>query len=393
MKKLNSTDFNVLALFLLISCFLCFYGCGDISESDAPVYDYTSIASGSAHSVAVRTDGTLWAWGRNTSGQLGDGSGSNQDEPVQVGTGTDWEMVAAGANHSLAIKTDGTLWAWGNNTNGQLGDNSTTVRTTPVQIGSDTDWAMISGGGTHSLAIKTGGTLNAWGSNSDGQVGDDSGTQQAEPVQIGSDTDWDMVAAGRNHSMALKTNGELWAWGDNSQGQLGNNSTSDETEPLQIGTDTDWDMVAAGESHTVAIKTDGSLYAWGGNNDGQLGDDNAPTPSNEPIQIGTDTDWDTIMCGYKHTIGLKGDGTLWAWGNNAAGQLGNSDDTYTNVHAPEQIGTDTNWSAIAGGENFTLALKTVRSLWTSGDNSAGQLGDGNSPTDRNTFVRVSISTD
>ena len=171
------------------------------------------VAAGSQHSVAIHPDGTLWAWGEDVFGQLGDGTTNTERlAPVQVGTDKNWALIAADERHSFAIKTDGTLWAWGSNGNFQLGDGTATDRSTPVQIGTDTHWAAVAAGDSHSLAIKTDGTLWAWGNNQFGQLGFPPTVVQTAPVQIGTDRNWTSVAAGGAHSMAIKTDGTLWAW-------------------------------------------------------------------------------------------------------------------------------------------------------------------------------------
>jgi hypothetical protein len=179
------------------------------------------VAAGANHTVALRGDGTLWAWGDNSSGQLGDGSISRRTAPVQIGSATNWVGVAAGANHTVAPRGDGTLWAWGYNSSGQLGDGSTTPRTAPVQIGSATNWVGVAAGANHTVALRGDGTLWAWGDNGFGQLGNGSTTQRNAPVQIGSATDWVGVAAGIYHTVALRGDGTLWAWGYNGSGQLG----------------------------------------------------------------------------------------------------------------------------------------------------------------------------
>src|SRR3990170_1798433 len=236
----------------------------------------SQIAAGSYHTLAIKSDGTLWAWGYNYSGQLGDGTTSNKTTPVQIGTGTNWSQIAAGGYHSLAIKSDGTLWAWSGNSFGQLGDGtSRDYKTTPVQIGTGTNWSQIAAGDYHTLAIKSDGTLWAWGYNSYGQLGDGAsggGNYKTTPVQIGTGTNWSQIAAGGYHTLAIKSDGTLWAWGGNSFGQLGDGTSSDyKTTPVQIGTGTNWSQIAAGGYHTLAIKSDRTLWAWG-NYYGQLGD-------------------------------------------------------------------------------------------------------------------------
>ncbi|MFN9914375.1 MAG: RCC1 domain-containing protein, partial [Pirellulaceae bacterium] len=161
-------------------------------------FTWTDVSCGYQYGLAVRQDGTLWAWGRtDNNGSLGDGTNNYSASPIQIGTDTSWSKVYAGELHSMAIKTNGTLWAWGSNVYGYLGDGTQTGRNSPVQIGTGTDWASIALGDRHSLGIKTNGTLWAWGYNDQGQVGDGtSGNFRTSPIQIGTGTNWKSVAAG-----------------------------------------------------------------------------------------------------------------------------------------------------------------------------------------------------
>ncbi|MGI6595500.1 MAG: RCC1 domain-containing protein [Candidatus Ratteibacteria bacterium] len=289
--------------------------------------------------MALKEDGTLWAWGYNLHGQLGLGNTDNTDTPTQVGAATDWLDISAGSLHTIALKEDGTLWAWGYNYYGQLGLNdsgSGTERTIPTQVGTATNWYAISAGSSHTIALKEDGTLWAWGFNHYGQLGLDdsgSGTDRATPTQVGTDTDWLAISAGDNHTIALKEDGTLWAWGHNSSGQLGLDDTTKRVTPTQVGTDTNWLAISGGSTHTIALKEDGTLWAWGGNYYGQLGlgDSDTGTDRTIPTQVGTATNWYAISAGDDHTIALKEYGTLWAWGNNSNGQLGlgNTDNTDT----------------------------------------------------------------
>ena len=335
------------------------------------------IAAGGSHSLAIKTDGSLWAWGNNANGQLGDGTTISKFEPVQIGTESNWSMVSAGGDYSMAIKTDGTLWAWGNRARGQLGDGSTTGRMTePHQIGTDTDWVSISVGSSHTMAIKADSSLWAWGDNDQGRLGDSTSAHRSTPTQIGDDTNWGMVSAGSQHTTALKTDGTLWAWGFNSYGQLGGATTGTSSYiPLQIGTDTDWTAISStAGSHSLALKANGTLWAWGRNSQGQLGD-GSTVDKHEPTQITTETDWRSITAGSIHSAAIKLDGTLWAWGYNSYGTLG--DGTSTNRNNPTPIGTDTTWVSLAA-DSHTMAIKADGSLWTWGRNGNGRLGDGTS---------------
>jgi len=215
--------------------------------------NWDSISAGARHTVAIRADGTLW----------------DLRQHIQVGAAANWAYVSAGG-HAVGIKTDGTLWAWGDNRYGQLGNGTTTnsSRNTPVQIGTDTNWAFVSAGGSHTVAIRTDGTLWAWGSNTHGQLGAIWGecccdmNRSLVPIQIGTDSNWASVSAGENHTVAIRTDGTLWAWGDNRTGQLGDGTTIRRNIPVRIGTNNDWASVSA--CGTVAIREGGTLWAWGG---------------------------------------------------------------------------------------------------------------------------------
>jgi alpha-tubulin suppressor-like RCC1 family protein/PKD repeat protein len=344
---------------------------------------WKTIAAGATNTFALKTDGTLWGWGDNSLGQLGDGSYTNKNIPKKIGNANDWNIVSVGTKFTIALKTDGTLWAWGSNYYGQLGDGTTTTITIPKQIGTANDWQTIATGSGYTVALKKNGTLWTWGSNNYGQLGDGTTVRKINPVQIGTSTDWKTIAAGYGHTVAIKTDGSLWAWGDNDYGRLGDGTTTARTVPTRIGTSTDWKTIAAGYDHTVAIKTDGSIWAWGLGTYGQLGRSTAQETI--PTRIGTSTDWKTVGAGGDFTIALKTDGTLWGWGINSYGELGNG--TNTNSKVPIQIGLVNNWQTIATSSAHTVVLKTDDSLWTWGQNSDSQLGDGTN-SDKNVPIPI-----
>lgn len=272
---------------------------------------WKEIACGYQYALAIRQDNTLWAWGRiDNCYSLGDGTTSAQASPIQIGTGTNWSKVFAGERHSLAIKADGSLWAWGYNDYGALGDATTSAKTVPTQVITGGIFTTIGIGDRHTLGIKSDGTLWAWGYNNYGQLGDGTITNRTLPVQIGTGTNWKQVVAGYLHSVALKTDGTLWSWGYGGQSALGQGNTSNYTVPRQIGTDTDWSSlsISMGSTNTHhAIKSDGTLYGWGANNNGPIGDGSTTTRLS-PVLVSAPTDIIHIANGYYHTMFLTDPG-------------------------------------------------------------------------------------
>ena len=323
--------------------------------------NWKQVSSGFIHTAAIKTDGTLWLWGKNNIGQLGDNTAVTKSSPVQtIAAGTNWKLVSGGSNHTAAIKTDGTLWLWGYNSYGQLGDNTIVNKSSPVQtIAGGTNWKQVSSGGSkHIAAIKTDGTLWTWGYNSYGQLGDNTAVSKSSPVQtISGGTNWKLVSSGAYHTAAIKTDGTLWTWGYNSLGALGDNTAVNKSSPVQtIAAGTNWKLVSGGAFHTTAIKTDGTLWTWGYNNNGQLGD-NTRVNKSSPVQtISGGTNWKLVSSGYYHTTAIKTDGTLWLWGYNSYGQLG--DGTIANKSSPVQtIAAGTNWKLVGGGQYHTAAIR------------------------------------
>ena len=323
------------------------------------------VSTGLNHSCAVDTDGTLWCWGSNYRAQLGIGSidpvfGNGVDSPIQVGSDTDWRSVTAAGVTTCAIKTDDSLYCWGFNIYGAVGNGSTTTQTSPVLIGSG--YQSVSGFSTHNCGIKVDGSLFCWGYNPYGGIGDGtSNNSRLSPVQVGSDTDWSQVSAGSNYTCALKSSGAIYCWGHNSFGQIGTltglgASGPGVHTPSQVGSDTDWTAVGAGLSTPCATKADGSLYCWGQNRKGELGGgvgDNNPHPTptpfvdvpepapvepdpvieDEPVALSLpffgvqsaraagSVTWNDVRPSA-HSCATTSDDRIYCWGDGAAGALG-----------------------------------------------------------------------
>ncbi|NBD23058.1 RCC1 domain-containing protein [Paenibacillus glycinis] len=334
------------------------------------------VEGGAWHTIALQSDGTVWTWGDNSEGQLGDGSKTERDTPVQVEGVTDVVYVAAGTYHSLALRSDGTVWAWGWNVKGQIGNGSTKDRTAPVQTLNVTEAVSIAAGYQHSLALKQDGTVLAWGDNEFGQlgVGDDLTPFTHTPVQVQGLDSAVAISAGSKHSLALKDDGTVWAWGYNGDGQLGDGSTKQRFTPVQVEGLNSVVAIAAGDDHNFALKQDGTVWAWGYNKFGELGvGDNLPGYIT-PVQVQGLDPAVAISGGLFHSLAVKDDGTVWTWGNNWEGQLG--DGSKTERDAPVQVEGLTDVVYVAAGGQHSLAIKSDGTLWSWGLNRGGQLGDG-----------------
>ncbi len=330
-----------------------------------PIPSGGMVAAGSDHALVVKPDGSLLAWGKNDSGQLGDGSTTLRSYPIIVGNG--FVAVAGGGAHTAAVKTDGSLWTWGNNSNGQLGDGTTTSRSNPVMIG--TGFKSVAAGLYHTVAIKADGTIWAWGANNYGQLGDGTTSQKTSRVQVGSN--FRSVSSGSYHVLAVKSDNSLWAWGLNDPfGSVGDGTSINRLSPVSVGGG--FDSVAGGGAYSMAIKTNGSLWGWGNNWFGNLGNGSSRIERNDPMQVGTG--YVGIAAGGAHTLGLKPDGTLWAWGQNLWGQLGTG--TTSESSNPVLVLLGTGFRAIAAGAQFSVALKFDGTVLAWGQNIFGQVGDG-----------------
>jgi alpha-tubulin suppressor-like RCC1 family protein len=319
---------------LKLACLLCIIALQAVTSEGQTV---TKVAAGGYHSLFLKSDGSLWTMGDNDDGELGDGTYNQANLPEQI-VASNITAIAAGVFHSLFLKSDGSLWTMGDNSYGELGDGTTDNdnynTNLPEQIVASNVTA-IAAGVFHSLFLKSDGSLWVMGNNGYGQLGDGTYNTTNLPEQIVA-SNVTAIAAGRYHSLFLKSDGSLWAMGYNASGQLGDGTYNQTNRPEQIVA-TNVTAIAAGYFHSLFLQSDGSLWAMGNNYDGQLGDgttDNDNYNTNWPEQI-VASNVTAIAGGGDHSLFLQSDGSLWAMGDNASGQLG--DGTYNQINLPEQI--------------------------------------------------------
>lgn len=328
---------------------------------------WSSVDLGSQFSGAIKYDGTLWMWGGASYGRLGDNSSTDlqsRSSPTQIGTDTDWSLISLGYKNGGAIKTNGTLWAWGQNSN-ELGLNNTINRSSPTQVGALTNWLKVFFTYNQTVAIKTDGTLWAWGANDSGQLGDNTTINKSSPVQIGSDTNWTDIGGHKKGPLAQKSTGSIWNWGRNAgdnSGTLALNDAINRSSPVQVGADTDWILSQGGgiSASSFLHKTNGTLWGFGYNNYGLLGTNNNIKRSS-PVQIGSLTTWSKTAASSGTGYQVKTDGTLWSSGNGEYyGQLGNNSSSAANYRSsPVQVGSSELWTDIKAGFEHALAIETI----------------------------------
>ena len=387
--------------------------------------EWVALSASRSHTCAIHSKRTLWCWGSNEGGGLGDGTKSHRRVPVRIGMGENWSRVSAGFGYSCATKTAGTLWCWGSvqsplgfvtsrdvTSPRQVGSANRWKRvmashihtcattfaerlycwdfsdsehpgygdsinsTTPRQVAASTGWKQLSLGDLHTCVLHEDQSLWCWGSNASGQLGAGLPLLEAKkPRQVETATNWAQVSIEFEHVCAVRTDHTLWCWGDNGSGQLGDGSRIDRSSPGQVGTSSNWESVEVNDETSVcAVKTDHTLWCWGGNASGQLGD-GTTTDRLTPNQVGKASVWASVNTFGGHTCAVQTDGSLWCWGNNAYGQLG--DGTTTDRKQPSRVGSANDWVVVAVGSfGHTCAIKTDHTMWCWGENEYGTLGNG-----------------
>lgn len=354
------------------------------------------ISAGLNHTLAVNLDGTVKAWGANSSGQLGNGSILSSSTPVNVFQLDDVIAVEAGSSHSIALKSDGTVWAWGNNHRGQIGDGTElNNRLIPVQVSGIVGATSIAAGFEHSLASTAQGATRAWGDGTMGQLGIGNTRGSNVPVPVDGIAGVVEVAAGPHHSLARRSDGTVSSWGRNRSGELGRSTPLQENEvPGQVPGLSGISQIEGGgvfsgriiESvgHSISLDADGRVWAWGANGSGQLGDGTFTSRAVPMLVTGFGGARD-IGAGGPHSLAALDDGTVRTWGRNSTGQLGNG--TTVNAATPVQVtGLDQAVAAVGGGGHSVAATAVGLRAW--GANESGQLGDG---TTTSSTVPVSVT--
>ena len=341
-------------------------------------------------------DGDWWNENGNTNGDPSDSP--LQQEPSNA---SNWASVAVGSQHRCGLKTNGSIWCWGSNMDGELGNGTTTVlETTPTQVMGSQEWAQVSAGSDYSCGVQTDGTLWCWGRNQSGQLGIGSTTDQNRPAQEASNLrGWTKVSTSATTFGAFTCGIEqsedgygLYCWGENIDGDYGADSFSPNS-PHRISQG-HWKDMEISQVHGCGIQQihpggGAFLLCWGGNEHGQLGSGTNTNSSTPSIEATESSDWEQVAVGSKHSCGLKENGTLWCWGDNSNGQLGTGDTSAQNQPVQESTGAS-NWTQVTLGEKHSCAIKVDGSLWCWGGNGSRELGDG-TREDRHTPVRVGAS--
>ena len=352
--------------------FIALFGALQSVYSQKTDYCVQDISIVSSTISIVTTNGEVYSWGNNNYGQVGIGNTQAQNTPLLRPANPDFTSIYHSLNHSIGLTSGGKLYGWGRNMRGEVGDGTLTEQYSPIPIGTDSDWKKVVAGLAHSVALKNNGTIWGWGNNAACELSFNSPNPYpneyfTQPAQISTDTNWVDIAAGGFRTFAIKSNGTLWARGKNHSNSLGlpYGENTCVTNLSQVGTDTNWKKVVTSSSgdFTLALKTNNTLWGWGDNIMGGVGNGSSVLVAT-PVQIGTDT-WKEIATGQTYSVGIKSDGTLWQWGKGCWNASGNVIFP-SNSLSPVMVGNDTDWVKVYAGHCVSIAQKSDGSVWSWG---------------------------
>ena len=399
-QTLISMIFSGIILVTLSSCAEILHPFGTISAEDTTTV-VTHAAIGDNHTCAILSNGSMGCWGNNRSGQLGNGTTTEELSPQIIDETTEYSFVSLGTSidkkedHTCAITSEGTLKCWGENSFGQLGIGNSIAQSEPTLVDSSTTYKAVAVGGyPHTCAITTSGVLKCWGNNDNGQLGNNNDLDQNTPQIIDSGVTYSSIATGQYHTCGITSSGTLKCWGNNDKGQLGTEPPVSTSSPTPVDGGGIYSAVALGDRHTCAITQIGELHCWGYNLSGQLGNESNSTAI-IPQHIDPTERYREIALGYAHTCGITISGTLKCWGDNTFGQLG--DGTTTDRNKPVAIDANTTYTSVfsSSSSDSTCAITAEDEFKCWGSNLDGQLGDGTSLLTlyRNTPTLIDSGTD
>jgi alpha-tubulin suppressor-like RCC1 family protein len=356
---------------------------GDVIESGR-------ISVGERHACAIDSNNKAFCWGADFNGQLGNGAiTGSQISPVAVDTTKTWKTINAGESHTCAIDTDNKAFCWGDDFYGQLGNSAITgSQTSPVAVDSTKTWKSISASSEHTCAIDTDNKAFCWGQDSNGQLGNGTADDQTSPSAIDSTKTWKTISAGAFHTCAIDTDNKAFCWGNDGTGQLGNGIAGNQTSPFAVDSTKTWKTISAGALHTCAIDTDNKAFCWGQDSSGQLGNGTAGNQTS-PFAVDSTKTWKSISASNEHTCAIDTDNKAFCWGRDGSGQLGNG--TAGNQTSPFAVNSTDTWleiNASSSGSQFSCALSTSNTLFCWGGDNNGELGNGATTGDQQSPVQV-----